>query len=108
MHELGAEPVQGDLLDPASSAPISPIRLLKACWEATAIFGLAAREVGTEIVVNCSQLQNTAGVLSFRNRSHRLADWVLHWADGGAVHLHAPPFYANFRAFTAHTSRSRA
>jgi len=67
LRELGAELVQGDLLDPASSAPISPIRLLKACWEATAIFGLAAREVGTEIVVNCSQLQNTAEVPTFRN-----------------------------------------
>jgi uncharacterized protein YbjT (DUF2867 family) len=52
-------------------------------------------------VVNLSQLQNTPYAPSFRNLQHRLADQVFNWADVGAVHLHAPPFYENVRAMTA-------
>ena len=69
--------------------------------EATTIFAQAAREVGTELIVNLSQLQNTPHVPSFRNLQHRLADEIFNWANVGAVHLHAPPFYENVRAMTA-------
>jgi uncharacterized protein YbjT (DUF2867 family) len=51
-------------------------------------------------VVNLSQLQNTPHAPSFRNLQHRLADKIFNWAEVGAVHLHAPPFYENVRAMT--------
>ena len=107
--ELGAEVVQGDLLDSAFVA--KAMRGIKRAYftypvadgllEATTIFAIAARDAGTELVVNMSQLQNTAEVPSFRNLQHRLADRVLDWAQAGAVHLHAPPFYENLLALIA-------
>src|SRR5258708_8312000 len=69
--------------------------------EATVIFAQAAGEAGTELVVNLSQLQNTPDAPSFRNLQHQLADQVFDWAQVGAVHLHAPPFYENVRVLTA-------
>ena len=35
---------------------------------------------------------------SFRNLQHRLADRIFDWAQVGAVHLQAPPYYENVRA----------
>jgi nucleoside-diphosphate-sugar epimerase len=32
---------------------------------------------------------------SFRNLQHGLADRIFDWAEVGAVHLHAPPYYEN-------------
>jgi uncharacterized protein YbjT (DUF2867 family) len=69
--------------------------------EATTIFAIAAREAGTELVVNLSQLQNTAAVPSFRNLQHRLGDRIFDWAQVGATHLRAPVFYENVRALAA-------
>jgi uncharacterized protein YbjT (DUF2867 family) len=103
LRELGAEVFEGDLLDPA------PVRhamkdvkrayftypVADGLLEATTLFALAAREAGTERVVNLSQLQTTPEAPSFRNLQHRLADRVFDWAQVGAIHLHAPPFYEN-------------
>jgi uncharacterized protein YbjT (DUF2867 family) len=71
--------------------------------EATTIFAMAAREAETELVVNNSQLQNSQltgarKAPSFRNMQHGLADRIFDWAEVGAVHLHAPPYYENVRA----------
>ncbi len=71
--------------------------------EATAIFAMAAREASTEVVVNMSQLQNTTVAPSFRNLQHRLADQIFDWAQVGALHLNAPPFFENVRALIAKT-----
>jgi uncharacterized protein YbjT (DUF2867 family) len=109
LRELGAEVIEGDLLNPASTrAALQGIRrayftypVADGLMEATTIFAQAARDSGTELVVNLSQLQNTPDVPSFRNLQHRLADQVFNWAEVGAVHLHAPPFYENVRAMTA-------
>jgi uncharacterized protein YbjT (DUF2867 family) len=109
LRELGAEIVEGDLLNPASThAALQGIRrayftypVADGLMEATTIFARAARDVGTELIVNLSQLQNTPNVPSFRNLQHRLADQIFNWANVGAVHLHAPPFYENVRAMTA-------
>ena len=38
---------------------------------------------------------------SFRNLQHRLADRIFDWAQVGAVHLHAPPYYENVRALVS-------
>ncbi len=109
LRKLGAEVIEGDLLNPASTrAALQGIRrayftypVADGLMEATTIFAQAAREVGTELIVNLSQLQNTPHAPSFRNLQHRLADQVFNWANVGAVHLHAPPFYENVRAMTA-------
>src|SRR5262249_25561047 len=71
--------------------------------EATAIFAMAARESSTEVVVNMSQLQNTAVAPSFRNLQHRLADQIFDWAQAGAGDLNAPPFFENVRALVTKT-----
>jgi hypothetical protein len=59
---------------------------------------MAAREAETELVVNNSQLQGARKAPSFRNMQHGLADSIFDWAEVGAVHLHAPPYYENVRA----------
>jgi len=106
LRELGAEVVQGDLLDPLSvRASLIGIRrayftypVTDGLLEATTIFAMAAREAGTELVVNNSQIQGARKAPSFRNMQHGLADSIFDWAKVGAVHLHAPPYYENVRA----------
>jgi uncharacterized protein YbjT (DUF2867 family) len=106
LRELGAEVVQGDLLDRDSVR--ASFRGIKRAYftysvadgllESTTIFAMAAREAETELVVNNSQLQGTRKAPSFRNMQHGLADRIFDWAAVGAVHLHAPPYYENVRA----------
>src|SRR5215813_7671005 len=109
LRERGVEVVEGDLLNPASIR--SALRGVKRAYftypvaegllEATAVFAAAAREAGTELVVNNSQFQSTQEPPSFRNLQHRLADRILDWAQVGAVHLQAPPYYENVRALVS-------
>jgi uncharacterized protein YbjT (DUF2867 family) len=111
LRELGAEVVQGDLLDRDSiRASLKGIKrayftysVSDGLLEATTIFAMAAREAETELIVNNSQLQNSQltgarKAPSFRNMQHGLADRIFDWAEVGAVHLHAPPYYENVRA----------
>jgi uncharacterized protein YbjT (DUF2867 family) len=106
LQELGAEVVQGDLLDRDSvRASLQGIKrayftypVTDGLMEATTIFAMAAREAETELVVNNSQLQGARKAPSFRNMQHGLADRIFDWAEAGAVHLHAPPYYENVRA----------
>src|SRR5689334_19382096 len=98
LRQLGAEVIQGDLLDPVSTgAALQGVKrayftypVADGLMEATTIFAQAARKSGAELVVNLSQLQNTPQAPSFRNLQHRLADQIFNWAGVGAVHLHAP------------------
>jgi uncharacterized protein YbjT (DUF2867 family) len=111
LRELGAEVVQGDLLDRDSVR--ASLRGTKRAYftysvsdgllEATTIFAMAAREAETELVVNNSQLQGAHKAPSFRNMQHGLADRIFDWAEVGAVHLHAPPYYENVRALVRKT-----
>ena len=106
LRQLGAEVVQGDLLDRDSLR--ASFRGIKRAYfsypvtdgllEATTIFAMAAHEAETELVVNNSQLQGARKAPSFRNMQHGLADRIFDWAGVGAVHLHAPPYYENVRA----------
>jgi len=111
LQELGVEVVPGDLLD-LDLVRKAMQNIARAYFtypvddgllEATAIFAMAAREANTEVVVNMSQLQNTSVAPSFRNLQHRLADQIFDWAQVGAVHLNAPPFFENVRALIAKT-----
>jgi len=109
LEKLGVEVLQGDLLDVDSVR--KALRGVKRAYftypvddgllEATATFAAAARDAQTEMVVNMSQLQNISIAPSFRNLQHRLADQIFGWANVGALHLNAPPFYENVRALTA-------
>lgn len=118
LRKLGAEVVEGDLLNPASVQAV--MRNVKRAYftypvadgllEAVAIFAAAARDAGLELVVNNSQFQGTPGdpafrdlqrAPSFRNLQHRLADRIFDWAQVGAVHLQAPPYYENVRVLVS-------
>ena len=111
LRARGAEVVEGDLLNPASVR--SALNNVKRAYftypvadgllEATAIFAAAAREAGTELLINNSQFQGTLDTPSFRNLQHRLADRIFDWAQVGAVHLQAPPYYENVRALVSRT-----
>lgn len=115
LHQKGAEVVEGNLLNPASVH--AALRSVKRAYftypvadgllEAVTIFAAAARDAGLELVVNNSQFQGIPGdpafrdlqyAPSFRNLQHRLADRIFDWAQVGAVHVQAPPYYENVRA----------
>lgn len=114
----GAEIVEGDLLNPASvQAAMKDVKrafftypVADGLLEATTIFAAMARDAGLELVVNSSQFQRTPDdsdfrdlryAPSFRNLQHRLADRIFDWAQVGAVHLQAPPYYENVRALVS-------
>jgi uncharacterized protein YbjT (DUF2867 family) len=118
LREQGAEVVEGDLLNPASVQ--AALRNVKRAYftypvadgllEAATIFAAAARHAGLELVVNNSQFQGKPDdpafrdleqAPSFRNLQHRLADRIFDWAQVGAVHLQAPPYYENVRALVS-------
>jgi len=115
LRKQGAEVVEGDLLNPASVQ--AALRNIKRAYftypvadgllEATAIFAAAGRDAGLELLVNNSQFQGMPNdpafsdlqhAPSFRNLQHRLADRIFDWAQVGAVHIQAPPYYENVRA----------
>jgi uncharacterized protein YbjT (DUF2867 family) len=118
LRQHGAEIVQGDLLNPAEvQAAMKNVKrayftypVADGLLEAATIFAAAARDAGLELVVNNSQFQGTPGdpafrdlqrAPSFRNLQHRLADRIFDWAQVGAVHLQAPPYYENVRALVS-------
>jgi uncharacterized protein YbjT (DUF2867 family) len=118
LRQLGADIVEGDLLYPASvQTAMKNVKrgyftypVADGLLEAVTIFAAAARDAGLELVVNNSQFQGVPGdpafrdlqrAPSFRNLQHRLADRILDWAQVGAVHLQAPPYYENVRALVS-------
>ena len=120
LAQKGAEVVEGDLLDAASvQAAMRNVRrayftypVADGLLEAATIFAAAARAASLELVVNNSQFQGIPGdpsfrdlqhAPSFRNLQHRLADRIFDWAQVGAVHVQAPPYYENVRALVGHS-----
>jgi len=118
LRQKGAEVVDGDLLDPASvQAAMQNVNrayftypVAEGLLEAATIFAAAARAAALELVVNNSQFQGIPGdpafrdlehAPSFRNLQHRLTDRIFDWAQVGAVHVQAPPYYENVRALVA-------
>jgi uncharacterized protein YbjT (DUF2867 family) len=118
LRQQGAEVVEGDLLNSASvQAALLNVKrayftypVSEGLLEAATIFAAAARDAALELVVNNSQFQGRPGdpafrdlkrAASFRNLQHRLADRIVDWAQVGAVHLQAPPYYENVRALVS-------
>jgi uncharacterized protein YbjT (DUF2867 family) len=118
LRQQGAELFEGDLLNPGSvAAAMKDVKrayftypVTDGLLEAATIFAAAARDVGLELVVNNSQFQGTSDdpafrdlryAPSFRNLQHRLADRIFDWANVGAVHIQAPPYYENVRALVS-------
>src|SRR5215467_13270999 len=118
LRQQGAEVVEGDLLNPASvqdamwnvKRAYFTYPVADGLLEAATIFAAAARDAALELVVNNSQFQGRPGdpafrdlkrAASFRNLQHRLADRIFDWAEVGAVHLQAPPYYENVRALVS-------
>lgn len=115
LRGLGAEIFEGDLLNPASvqramnnmERAYFTYPVADGLLEAATIFAATARDAGLGMVVNNSQSQGTPDdpafrdlryAASFRNLQHRLADRIFDWAQVGAIHLQAPPYYENVRA----------
>src|SRR6516225_876136 len=118
LRQQGAEILEGDLLNPVLvQAAMKKVKrafftypVADGLLEAATIFAAAAQDAGLELVVNNSQFQGTPDdpayrdlqyVPSFRNLQHRLADRIFDWAQVGAVHLQAPPYYENVRALVS-------
>ncbi len=116
--QKGAEVIEGDLLNPARvQAAMKDVKrayftfpVADGLLEAATIFATSARDAGLELVVNNSQFQGAPddplfrdlqSAPSFRNLQHRLADHIFDWAQIGAVHLQAPPYYENVRALVS-------
>lgn len=114
----GAEVVEVDLLNPVSvQAAMTNVKrafftypVTDGLLEAATLFAATARDAGLELVVNNSQFQDTPidpafrdlrNAPSFRNLQHRLADRIFDWAQVGAVHIQAPPYFENVRALLA-------
>jgi NAD(P)H dehydrogenase (quinone) len=107
LEDLGAEVVQGDLLDfgDVSSAvagvsaayfcyPIDPGRLL----EATAIFAQAASEAGVRAVLNMSQVSARREARSHAAQQHWIAERLLDRTAMMTTHIR-PTFFAEWLIF---------
>ena len=120
LHAEGADIFVGDLLNPASvHEAFKDIRrayftypVADGLMEAATIFAAMARSHKLELVVNNSQFQDApedsffrdlVGAPTRRNLQHRLTDRVFDWAEVGAVHIQAPPYYENVRALVSRT-----
>jgi uncharacterized protein YbjT (DUF2867 family) len=118
LRQLGAEIFEGDLLNASSvQAAMKDVKrayftypVVDGLLEAATIFAASARDAELEMVVNNSQFQGTLDdpafrdlryAPSFRNLQHRLADRIFDWAQVGAVHIQAPPYYENVRALVS-------
>src|SRR5262245_15983596 len=111
LSALGAEVVQGDLLDIASVRRATagvrrayflyPVR--PGLLEATTTFAVAAKDAGLEIVVNSDHTNTAEDAASPHTRQHWLAEQILNFTGVGATHLRAAPFFENLWVATAHS-----
>ena len=118
LRRQGVEILEGDLLNPASvQRAMENVKrtyftypVVDGLLEAATIFAASARDASLELVVNNSQFQGTPDdptfrelryAPSFRNLQHRLVDRIFDWAQVGAVHIQAPPYYENVRALVS-------
>lgn len=118
LRKQGADIFVGDLLNPGSVQEAMrdvhrayfTYPVADGLMDAATIFAAMARTAGLDLVVNNSQFQDTpedaffrnlVGAPSQRNLQHRLTDLIFDWAEVGAVHIQAPPYYENVRALVS-------
>lgn len=103
LRESGAEIVQGDLLDidsvkaalegTAGAYFVYPLR--PGLLEATAYFAQAAKEAGTPVVVNMSQISARRNAVSNAARDHWIGERIFDWSGVPTVHLR-PTYFAQW------------
>jgi uncharacterized protein YbjT (DUF2867 family) len=103
LRAAGAEIVQGDLLDidsvksalngAAGAYFVYPLR--PGLLDATAYFAQAAKEAGTPVVVNMSQISARRDAASNAARNHWIAERILDWSGVPAVHVR-PTYFAQW------------
>src|SRR5215204_4721733 len=106
LRALGAEVVEGDLLDVQSvqravrgvSTVYFGYPVQDGLLDATANMAVAAREAGVTRLVNLVMLRSSLDAPTPRMRQNYLSEQLFEWADIGAVHLRATVFYENVRA----------
>jgi uncharacterized protein YbjT (DUF2867 family) len=111
LSALGAEVVQGDLLDYASvaravegvSAIYFAYPVQAGLLEATAITADAARRAGVTRLVDMVMLLSSPDAPTPRMRQNYLSEQVFEWAGIGAAHVRATVFYENVRALARPT-----
>ncbi|MBV9274473.1 MAG: NmrA family NAD(P)-binding protein [Verrucomicrobia bacterium] len=106
LRELGAEIVQGDLLDPQSvlravkgvSSIYFAYPVQEGLLDATAIMAVAARQGAVRRLVNLVMLRSSLDAPTPRMRQNYLSEQIFEWAGIHTVHLRATIFYENVRA----------
>lgn len=103
LQALGAEIVQGDLLDiGAVRSAMQGIERAYFCYqvkegllESGLNFAVVAQEMGTSAIVNLSQGAAMAGHPSPASRQHWLVERAFDWANVGAIHVRGAVFFEN-------------
>jgi uncharacterized protein YbjT (DUF2867 family) len=103
LRQAGADIVLGDLLDidsvktaldgVAGAYFVYPIR--PGLLDATAYFAQAAREAGTPVIVNMSQISARRDAASDAARNHWIGERILDWSGVPAVHVR-PTYFAQW------------
>jgi uncharacterized protein YbjT (DUF2867 family) len=108
LRQLGAEVVEGDLLDIRSVrravAGVSSIYFAypvqDGLLDATATMAWAAREAGVSRLIDLEMFISSPDAPTPRMRQNFLSEQVFEWAAIGAAHVRATVFYENLRAFS--------
>ena len=106
LRALGADVVEGDLLDIASvrTALRDVDRVYFAypvqdgLLDATGITAVNARDAGVSRLVNLVMLQSSLDAPTPRMQQNYLSERIFDWAGVGALHLRATVFFENLRA----------
>jgi uncharacterized protein YbjT (DUF2867 family) len=106
LRVLGAEVLQGDLLDIRSvkravqgvSSIYFAYPVQDGLLDATAAMALAARDAGISRLIDLEMLESSPEAPTPRMRQNYLSEQVFEWAGVGAAHVRATVFYENLRA----------
>jgi uncharacterized protein YbjT (DUF2867 family) len=108
LRGLGAEVVQGDLLDLQSvlralegvSTVYFAYPVQAGLIDATAIMAAAARHAGVSRVIDMVMLESSLQAPTPRLQQNYLSEQIFEWAGIGVAHVRATVFYENVRALT--------
>jgi uncharacterized protein YbjT (DUF2867 family) len=106
LRALGADVVQGDLLDIRSvrravqgvSSVYFAYPVQEGLLDATAAMALATREAGVSRLIDLEMLESSPDAPTPRMRQNYLSEQIFELAAIGATHIRATVFYENLRA----------